>query len=68
MGNETFDESLLERAETLLSAMDDDRGGDSAVLELKERYPEKQVRVYDLEGTRIPTSCSWPCGQGKGGH
>jgi len=55
LGNQLcFDGALLEGAETLVSAMDNDRGGDRAFLDLKERYPEKQVRVYDLEGHKDP--------------
>ena len=67
LGNQLcFDESLLERAETLLSAMDDDRGGDSAVLDLKERYPDKRVRVYDLEGHKDPNELLLAARSGKG--
>jgi hypothetical protein len=67
LGNQLcFDESLLERVETLLSAMDDDRGGDSAVLDLKERYPDKQVRVYDLEGHKDPNELLLAVRSGKG--
>ena len=55
LGNQVcFERSLLERAEVLLSAMDDDRGGNSAVLDLKVMYPEKEVRIYDLEGYKDP--------------
>lgn len=67
LGNQLcFDPSLLERAETLLSAMDDDRGGDSAVLDLKERYPEKEVRIYDLERHKDPNALLVAVRSGKG--
>jgi hypothetical protein len=67
LGNQLcFEEGLLERAETLVSAMDDDRGGDSVVLDLKERYPDKQVRVYDLEGSKDPNELLLAVRSGKG--
>jgi DNA primase len=67
LGNQLcFEEGLLERAETVISAMDDDRGGDSAVLDLKERYPDKQVRVYDLEGHQDPNELLTAVRSGKG--
>ena len=67
LGNQLcFEEALLERAETLVSAMDDDRGGDSAVLDLKERYPEKEVRMYDLEGHKDPNELLVAVRSGKG--
>jgi DNA primase len=67
LGNQLcFEETLLERAETLISALDDDRGGDSGVLDLKERYPDKQVRVYDLEGHKDPNELLAAVRSGKG--
>jgi DNA primase len=67
LGNQLcFDQPLLERAETLVSAMDDDRGGNSAVLDLKERYPEKDVRIYDLEGRKDPNELLMAARSGKG--
>jgi DNA primase len=67
LGNQLcFDAALLERAEVLLSAMDDDRGGDSAVLDLKITYPEKEVRIYDLEGYKDPNELLVAARTGKG--
>jgi len=67
LGNQLcFAPSLLERAEVLLSAMDDDRGGDSAVLDLKILYPEKEVRIYDLEGYKDPNELLVAARSGKG--
>jgi DNA primase len=67
LGNQLcFDGALLEGAETLVSAMDNDRGGDSAVLDLKEQYPEKQVRLYDLEGHKDPNEFLVAVRSGKG--
>lgn len=67
LGNQLcFDRSLLDRAEVLWSAMDDDRGGNSAVLDLKEAYPEKEVRIYDLEGYKDPNELLVAVRSGKG--
>jgi DNA primase len=67
LGNQLcFPAALLEKAETVLSALDNDRGGDSAVLDLKERYPDKQVRVYDLEGHKDPNELLLAVRAGKG--
>jgi hypothetical protein len=67
LGNQLcFDRSLLERAEVLLSAMDADRGGNSAVLDLKALYPEKEVRIYDLEGHKDPNELLVSVRTGKG--
>jgi len=67
LGNQLcFEASLLERAEVLLSAMDDDRGGDSAMLDLKIQYPEIEVRIYDLEGYKDPNELLMAARSGKG--
>jgi DNA primase len=67
LGNQLcFDPSVLDGAEVLLSAMDDDQGGDSAVLDLKERYPDKEVRLYDLEGHKDPNEFLQAVRSGKG--
>jgi DNA primase len=67
LGNQLcFELWILERAEILLSAMDDDRGGNSAVLDLKEAYPEKEVRIYDLEGYKDPNELLVAVRSGQG--
>jgi DNA primase len=67
LGNKLcFDAGLLEKAEQILAATDEDRGGYSAVLDLKERYPEKEVRVYDLEGHKDPNALLVAVRSGKG--
>lgn len=67
LGNQLcFDPSLLQRAEVLLAAMDADRGGHSAVLDLRARYPEKEVRIYDLEGHKDPNALLVSVRTGKG--
>lgn len=67
LGNQLcFERALLERAELLIAAVDADSGGTSAVLDLKERYPEKEVRVYDLEGYKDPNELLMGTRSGKG--
>lgn len=67
LGNQLcFAAELLERAEVLLSAMDNDQGGTSAVLDLKCEYPDKEVRIYDLEGHKDPNELLMAVRSGKG--
>jgi hypothetical protein len=67
LGNQLcFDEPLLGSAEVLLSAMDADQGGNMAVLDLQERYPDKAVRIYDLEGHKDPNAFLLAIRSGKG--
>jgi DNA primase len=67
LGNQLcFEPSLLEHTDEILSAMDDDRGGDSAVLDLKAMYPDKEVRIYDLEGHKDPNEFLLAVRSGKG--
>jgi DNA primase len=67
LGNQLcFDRGLLEHTEVIVSAMDDDRGGDSAALDLKVMYPEKEVRIYDLEGHKDPNEFLVAVRSGKG--
>ena len=55
LGNQLcFDRSLLRQAEVLLSALDDDRAGRCALVNLKQRYPDKRIRLYDLQGYKDP--------------
>jgi len=55
LGNKlNFEPSLLGKAEVLVAALDSDRSGKSAVLDLQDMYPTKQVRMYDLEGHKDP--------------
>lgn len=55
LGNQLcFDASLLASAKTLHVALDADRGGNSATLDLQDMYPEKELRIYALEGHKDP--------------
>lgn len=49
-----FEHELLSNATTLLCALDDDKGGIGGVLEIKEKFPDKQIQLYDLEGHKDP--------------
>lgn len=67
LGNQLcFESSLLNNADVILSALDDDKGGDSAVLDLHERYPGKEIRIYDLEGKKDPNELLSSVRSGKG--
>ncbi len=50
----SFERSLIEHAEVIHAAVDADRGGRSAVLDLGDMYPAKEIRTYDLEGYNDP--------------
>lgn len=55
LGNQLrFDVALLQSAETLHVALDGDRGGHSATLDLQDMYPQKELRIYELEGHKDP--------------
>jgi DNA primase len=67
LGNQLlFEPSLLEGAESLLSALDSDQGGMSAFLDLQAMYPDKEVEVYDLEGHKDPNELLMAARSGKG--
>jgi len=55
LGNDvSFDPALLGSARHIISALDYDRGGYSALLDLKEQFPCKEIKVYDLEDHKDP--------------
>jgi len=67
LGNQLlFEAALLASAETLLSAMDSDRGGRSAFLDLSAMYPDKEIEIYDLEGHKDPNELLMAARSGKG--
>lgn len=49
-----FDPQLLSNTKTLLCALDDDKGGTGAILEINAMFPGKQIEFYDLEGHKDP--------------
>jgi DNA primase len=67
LGNQLlFEPSLLQGGERLLSALDSDQGGRSAVLDLIAMYPDKEVEIYDLEGHKDPNELLMAVRSGKG--
>ena len=67
LGNQVcFDGHLLNNTRVIVSALDDDAGGHSAVLDLTDRFPDKEIQVYDLEGHKDPNELLQSIGSGKG--
>jgi DNA primase len=67
LGNQLlFEPALLKGAERLLSALDNDDGGRSAVLDLQALYPNKEIELYDLEGHKDPNELLMAARSGKG--
>ena len=51
LGNQLlFPTDLLAGCQRLISALDNDRGGISAFVDLTERYPETEISSYPLDG------------------
>jgi DNA primase len=67
LGNQLlFEPSLLQGAERMLSALDSDRGGRSAFLDLSAKYPDKELEIYDLEGHKDPNELLMAVRSGQG--
>jgi DNA primase len=49
-----FGPELLKKAPLILSALDQDEGGLSALLDLHDLYPDKKISVYDMGSCRDP--------------
>lgn len=55
LGNDVgFDPALLGSARHIISALDQDRGGYSALLDLLEQFSDTEIKVYDLEDHKDP--------------
>lgn len=66
LGNRVnFAPSLLLNARVILSALDDDQGGYSAILDLQERFPDKTIEMYDLCGHKDPNELLMAVGSQK---
>ncbi len=61
-----FDPRLLEHAEKIISALDFDDGGLSALLDLQDMYPQKRVESYELEDYKDPNELLMGLRKGKG--
>ena len=69
LGNQlVFDPGLLSDSGSILSALDDDKGGYSAILDLMDMYPEKEIHVYDLKGHKDPNELLRAGGKEKRGR
>jgi len=55
LGNDvSFDPGLISSAGQIISALDYDRGGYSALLDLGEQFAQKEIKIYDLEDHKDP--------------
>jgi len=55
LGNQLiFEPELLSSCSRIISALDEDRGGTSAFVDLKEYYPDKEVTQYPLRNCKDP--------------
>jgi len=54
LGNQLngYDLRFLNNAHTLVSCFDNDGGGFSGYLDLTEKYPEKQIEIYELQANQ----------------
>lgn len=67
LGNRiSFDPALVKGAGVIIAALDDDDGGRSGVLDLQATFPEKEIRIYDLEGHKDPNELLQEVRTGKG--
>lgn len=49
-----FDEALVQSADVIVSALDCDAGGIKALLNLKEKFPHKEISPYNFAGCKDP--------------
>lgn len=55
LGNQLlFARDLLAGCKRIVAALDEDRGGSSALYDLMEAYPDQEITVYDLQGYKDP--------------
>lgn len=67
LGNQLlFDTALLAGCSRIISALDGDRGGISAFVDLMERYPDKELKPYPLHGHKDPNELLQSGGRKKG--
>jgi hypothetical protein len=67
LGNQvSFDPSVVGCVKQIVSALDDDRGGYRAFLDLREQYPHLEIKVYDLEDYKDPNALLMAVKAGKG--
>ncbi len=55
LGNQLlFDKDVLADCKRIIAAVDEDSGGSSALFDLMEQYPDKEITAYDLRGYKDP--------------
>jgi len=55
LGNQlNFDLSLLSQIDTIISALDADRGGFSVFIDITAELPGREYKAYDLKGFKDP--------------
>jgi len=66
LGNQVrFDKELVGSAQVMVSALDRDRGGFSAFLDLKDLFSHLQIKSFDLEGHNDPNELLMAVKSGK---
>ena len=58
--------TLLLPSTQIISALDDDRGGYSGYLDLREAFPDAEIKAYDLEDHKDPNELLVAVKSGKG--
>jgi hypothetical protein len=67
LGNQVrFDKELVGSAQVIVSALDDDRGGISAFLDLKDLFPHLHIKPFELEGHKDPNGLLMAVKTGRG--
>jgi len=49
-----FGADFLIRCDRIVSALDEDTGGSSALIDLMDQYPDKEIEAYDFKGHKDP--------------
>lgn len=49
-----FETGFLSGCDRIISALDEDTGGSSALIDLMDQYPDKEIKAYDLKGHKDP--------------
>ena len=49
-----FGPGFLSGCSRIISALDEDTGGSSALIDLMDQYPDKEIKTYDFKGCKDP--------------
>jgi DNA primase len=67
LGNQVeINPELLGKTRTIHAALDDDEGGYSAIWDIQDQFPDREIRMYDLEGHKDPNELLMSVRSGKG--